>query len=119
VLAGEIGLRTLADGSRDFLHALIALIGREDRTRRPDGVQDRKQAAGYDDVKHGHAGFPDWRSERSPPRTDGGDRGPLAGIRSFAAAYAKEPRERQDNVQLLPVFRAIGLGCPKGSAVAG
>ena len=57
VLAGEIGLRTLADGAGDFLHARIALVGRKDRLSRPDGVEDRKQAAGDDDVKHGHCRF--------------------------------------------------------------
>jgi hypothetical protein len=54
VLPGQIGLRAFTDGGRDFLHACVALIGREDRLCRPEGVGNGKQAAGYDDVKHGH-----------------------------------------------------------------
>lgn len=40
VLTRQIGLCALADSRGDFLHACIALIGRKDRTCRPDGVKD-------------------------------------------------------------------------------
>jgi hypothetical protein len=54
VLARQICLCAFTDGCGDFLHACVALIGGKHRFGRPDGVQDRKQAAGDDDIKHGH-----------------------------------------------------------------
>jgi hypothetical protein len=56
---------------------------------------------------------------RIPSRTDEketGGHGPESGLSD--AAYAKQARERQDNVQLLPVFRANQQRCPEGSAVS-
>ena len=54
VLAREIGLRTLADRGGDFLHARVALIGREDRARCPARVGEGKQPAKYNNPNYGH-----------------------------------------------------------------
>ena len=47
-------MRALADGSGNFLHACIALIGRKDRLRRPDGIDHRKQPACDNAKQYGH-----------------------------------------------------------------
>jgi hypothetical protein len=58
VLPAQIRLGALADRRRDFLHAGGAGVGREHRARRPDAVDDRKQAGANDQPQRGHEPHP-------------------------------------------------------------
>jgi hypothetical protein len=65
VLALEIGLRALAHGGGNLLHARAAGIGGEHRANRPDRVEDRERPAGDDQPQSIH-GSPrlSWKTGR-------------------------------------------------------
>ena len=101
----QLHLKAEGPEAPEAIDALVALVGREHRLGRPNGVGNRKQAAGYDDVKHGRATL-DFRESGKPlsPDNEAGSGRP-SGRPPFAAAYAKRAAEGQDIVGVLPAFR--------------